>query len=115
MELQVLQVLALCMQAKEKGCDVFFDYMPHTEYISVQAYEKGWVKDTAPTINFRVNVKTNEKICGATSTVEEVIEYLTNLIKEDWNDKGKVRRSIKTSYQIVRQMVYYRKRLTPMF
>lgn len=85
MELQILQVLSLCIEAKKKGHDCFFDYMPHTEYISVQVHKKGWIKDTIPTINFRVNVKTNEKIFGATSTVEEVIEYLIKLIKEEIN------------------------------
>ena len=87
MELQVLQVLALCMQAKEKGHDVFFDYISHTDEIEVRIYKNGWVSQEDAQSTMRCDLLTNkpsEKILFMERvTVEEIIERLTNLIKED--------------------------------
>jgi hypothetical protein len=43
---RILNLLSLCMQAKEKGHDCFFDYAPHVEKAEVKVYIGGW-KDRA--------------------------------------------------------------------
>ena len=36
---RILNLLSLCMQAKEKGESVFFDYSPHVDMVSIWCYE----------------------------------------------------------------------------
>ena len=89
MELQVLQVLALCMQAKEKGHDCFFNYIPHVNSIEVTIYKNGWEKGKDCIANMKCKLITNEENNGSpyisVVTIETMIDYLTNLIKEENN------------------------------
>lgn len=45
MQDRVLNLLKLCMQAKEKGHDVFFDYSPHVQKVEIIVYKNGWDKN----------------------------------------------------------------------
>lgn len=87
MELQVLQVLALCMQAKEKGHDCFFDYHAHVDKVEVRFYKNGWKSQTDADMHMECDLTTNqpsEKTLNVEYvTIEEIIERLQNLIKED--------------------------------
>ena len=42
MNTKVLEILALCLEAKEKGHDVFFLYSPHVSGLEIRSYENGW-------------------------------------------------------------------------
>lgn len=42
MEERILNLLNLCMEAKKKGIDCFFEYAPHTEKVDIRSYEYGW-------------------------------------------------------------------------
>ncbi len=90
MELQVLQVLALCMQAKEKGHDCFLQYVPHVNIIELQIFKNGWKKDNGSGICMNCKLESNkygETIAGVQEvTIEMMIDYLENLIKEETND-----------------------------
>lgn len=39
---RILNLLSLCMQAKEKGHDVFFGYRPHIDGVEISSCEGGW-------------------------------------------------------------------------
>ena len=84
MELQVLQVLALCMHAKEKGHDCFFNYIPHVNSIEITVYKNGWEKGKDCAANIKCNLGTNEED-NYNVTIETMYDYLTNLIKEEAN------------------------------
>lgn len=42
MQEKILNLLAMCMQAKDKGHDCFFYYMPHTDTFEITVYVGGW-------------------------------------------------------------------------
>lgn len=42
MEERILNLLSLCMQAKQKGHDVFFELNPHVSNIRIKSYMNGW-------------------------------------------------------------------------
>jgi hypothetical protein len=39
---KILNLLSLCMQAKEKGHDVFFAYSPHVNWVEIRIYKNGY-------------------------------------------------------------------------
>jgi hypothetical protein len=39
------ELLELCFKAKEKEIDIFFDYAPHVEWITVQVYKGKWTRE----------------------------------------------------------------------
>ena len=39
---RILNLLSLCLQAKEKGHDCFFDYSPHVNEVGIQIHKGGW-------------------------------------------------------------------------
>ena len=51
MNAKVLEILALCLEAKEKGHDVFFLYSPHTNGLEIRSFENGWEKKPEGEIN----------------------------------------------------------------
>lgn len=44
-EQRILNLLRLCLQAKEKGHDVFFDYAPHVQSIKIYGFVGGWAEE----------------------------------------------------------------------
>lgn len=70
------ELLELCFKAKEKGIDIFFDYAPHVEWITVQVYKGKWTKKSPePHKIFRFG--TDEK-----PAVLKVIAYINELLVE---------------------------------
>lgn len=41
---RVLNLLSMCMQAKDRGHDAFFVYSPHVQLISIYGYMGGRIK-----------------------------------------------------------------------
>lgn len=39
---RVVELLKLCLTAKERGICVWFDYEPHVDGVSIHAYKDGW-------------------------------------------------------------------------
>lgn len=39
---RITNLLSLCMEAKTKGHDCFFDYAPHIDGITIKIYKGGW-------------------------------------------------------------------------
>ena len=89
MELKVLQVMSLCMTAKEKGHDCFLSYSPHVNSIEVITYENGWEKQADADKYMKCDLITNapgETVVDVeTVTIETMIDYLEDLIKEESN------------------------------
>lgn len=42
MDERILNILSMCLQAKEKGHDAFFVYFPHVNIITVTIHKGGW-------------------------------------------------------------------------
>ena len=40
---RILNLLSLCMQAKGKGIDCFFNYSPHVETVRIDIHSPHWV------------------------------------------------------------------------
>lgn len=77
---RVLNLLSMCMQAKEKGHHVFFDYSPHVDMreITVSVYKNGWKKDIDPDKRFIVTI--SEEVGYMESSFSEVEKYLKGLL-----------------------------------
>lgn len=80
---KVLEILALCLKAKEKGHDVFFLYSPHTNGLEIRSFENGWkdkpegeINDPAKYIQFYLDKDDSD------DRIKEAGEYLTNLINK---------------------------------
>ncbi|MDF2537456.1 MAG: hypothetical protein K0S76_477 [Herbinix sp.] len=41
---KVLELLDLCLKAKENGHDVFFSYSPHVKSVSIGIHTNGWLR-----------------------------------------------------------------------
>lgn len=40
---RILNLLSLCMQAKEKGIDAFFNYSPHVNSVNIYVHSPHWI------------------------------------------------------------------------
>ncbi len=54
---RILNLLSMCLQAKEKGHDVFFCYSPHVQSVNISSFENGWTskgedEPNPPTVKF---------------------------------------------------------------
>jgi len=45
---RILNLLSLCLQAKEKGIDAFLDYSPHVNGYDLRVFNHGWVENGNP-------------------------------------------------------------------
>ena len=77
---RVLNILSLCMQAKEKGHHVFFNYSPHVDRgeVGVDVHKNGWKEDTDPDKRFMVTI--DGTVGYMESSFAEVEAYLKGLI-----------------------------------
>lgn len=39
---RIINLLSMCLQAREKGHDVFFNYSPHVQAIGIKGYKDGY-------------------------------------------------------------------------
>ena len=82
---RILNLLGLCLQAKEKGHDVFFNYSPHVQSVSICSYEGGWkegeIENDKVVVDF-VNRRFSLYIDGeeANTILEQAEAYLKGLI-----------------------------------
>lgn len=77
---RVLNLLSMCMQAKEKGHHVFFDYSPHVDRgeVIVSVHKNGWKEDTYPDKRFVVTI--NGTVGYMESSFAEVEACLKGLL-----------------------------------
>ena len=77
---RVLNLLAMCLQAKEKGHHVFFSYSPHVDSkeVVVSVHKNGWKKDADPDKRFIVTI--SGEIGYMESSFVEVEKYLKGLL-----------------------------------
>jgi hypothetical protein len=77
---RALNLLSMCMQAKEKGHDVFFCYSPHVDKgeIDISVYKNGWKEDIDPDKRFMVTI--SGKVGYMESSFAEVEAYLKELL-----------------------------------
>jgi hypothetical protein len=77
---RVLNILSMCLQAKEKGHHVFFDYNPHVDRgeVVIKVYKNGWKEDTGPDKRFMVTI--SGEVGYMESSFAEVEAYLNELI-----------------------------------
>ena len=77
---RVLNLLSMCMQAKEKGHHAFFNYSPHVDSgeILVCVYKNGWKEDIDPDKRFMVTI--SGEVGYMESSFAEVEAYLKELI-----------------------------------
>ena len=77
---RVLNLLSMCMQAKEKGHHAFFNYSPHVDSgeIFVSVYKNGWKEDADPDKRFMVTI--DGTVGYMESSFAEVEAYLKELI-----------------------------------
>jgi len=76
-EQRILNLLRLCLQAKAKGHDIFFDYAPHVQSIKIYGFVGGWAEEKKRDIDvyFYLN-DTKEDI----AKIEEVEKFLEGLM-----------------------------------
>ena len=77
---RVLNILSMCMQAKEKGHHAFFGYCPHVNRgeIVIIVYKNGWNDDVDPDKRFMVTI--SGEVGYMESSFAEVEAYLKGLI-----------------------------------
>lgn len=49
---RILNLLSLCMQAKTKGIDCFFNYSPHVNKFEINVHLNGWHDHEDPNYTF---------------------------------------------------------------
>lgn len=79
MKERILNLLNLCMQAKAKGHDCFFDYQAHVNSVEVTSWENGWVSNKLLDRRFKFYI--NDELYNYDSLMDEAEEYLKGLIK----------------------------------
>lgn len=80
MKTKVLEILALCIELKDKGIHAFFNFSPHVTggEVAVTVYTQGWGKDKEPDKSFMVSC--NGKVRYREHSADEVITYLKGLL-----------------------------------
>ena len=71
----------LCLRAKEKGHDCFFEYSAHVDAITVRTYAGGWVKDADP--DYRMTAYLNDGTWSEdeiSTKFDKAVAYLKELI-----------------------------------
>ena len=81
---RVLNLLSMCLQAKEKGRDVFFYYSPHVQSVEIRSHENGWESKgdgipNLPTVSFTIYIE-NGNCSYNLETLRETEAYLKGLI-----------------------------------
>lgn len=78
---RVLNLLSLCMKAKEKGHHVFFYYSPHVDSgeITISVYKNGWEENTDP--DYRAYISIDGKVRHMESSFDEAESYLRELLE----------------------------------
>lgn len=80
---RILNLLSLCMQAKEHGHDVFFYYSPHTAMVDVRGYKGGWNGATLPDFEMHIYADGSVDDAAETGAKFELMEaYLKGLVEE---------------------------------
>lgn len=79
---RILNLLSLCLQAREKGIDAFFDYAPHVQTIGIRIHLKGW-KESIVVNDVMLLDYTDRRFyfdVNSEAEITEAEEYLKGLI-----------------------------------
>jgi len=76
---RILNLLSLCLQAKEKGIDAFLDYSPHVNGYDLRVFNHGWVENGNPDFKSYVYECHDEEEQQA--IYEQSVSYLKGLIE----------------------------------
>ena len=79
MNQRILEILLMCLQAKENGHDCFFSYYPHTSQVDITIHLKGWVKGSDPdhSLSACVDIKSPMYNKSALGNIDRILERLT--------------------------------------
>jgi len=75
-EQRILNLLRLCLQAKAKGHDVFFDYAPHVQLIKIYGFVGGWAGEKKRDIDVYFFLNDTEEDIAKIEEVEKFLEGL---------------------------------------
>lgn len=79
---KIHKILDLCIDVKEKGHDCFLYYMPHVDKIDISCNLLGWRSKTDADYYNEILLKGK----SADKKLDEVINYITNLLNKDGKD-----------------------------
>lgn len=79
---RVVELLRLCLTAKEQGICVWFDYAPHCDAVNIYAFKEGWettLPDEAPDRYFTFNIyldwtDADERITAAEQAIKDLMK-----------------------------------------
>ena len=80
---RVVNLLSLCLTAKEQGICIWFDYEPHVDGVSIRAYKEGWdilPPDEKPDYEFSYRIYLDWE--NAEEELDKAEQAVLNLIKE---------------------------------
>ncbi len=75
---KVHKIVDLCMDAKDLGHDCFFNTYPHVNQVKIQCFLGEWDKEKEIGFEKHTNLNSDD----AVDDLNEMIEYLENLIEE---------------------------------
>lgn len=67
------ELLELCLEAKNKGHDLFFGYRPQIDCIDIDIHKNGWKRDSFPVANFKFKVKDRDAALEAIAYINELL------------------------------------------
>ena len=79
---QIDNILNLCIHAKEKGHDCFFQYSPHCALITIYAYRGDWKEKLDPDMTFYLYIDAKSSIHNPLE-IDKAEYYLTKLVRGD--------------------------------
>lgn len=75
-EQRILNLLRLCLQAREKGHDVFFDYSPHVQSVRIYGFVDGWREEKNRDIDVYFYLDDAEENIAKIEETEKFLEGL---------------------------------------
>lgn len=86
LEARVKNLFDMCMQAKTKGHDIFFNYYPHVQAVELRCFANGWIRNIkeTPTETFYFYIGKNNDLALTQDNIHkiEIAEaYLKGLIE----------------------------------
>ena len=75
-EQRILNLLRLCLQAREKGHDVFFNYSPHVQSVRIYGFVDGWREEKNRDIDVYFYLDDAEENIAKIEETEKFLEGL---------------------------------------
>lgn len=78
---RILNILNMCIKAKETGTDCFFSYSPHVQLISIRIFLCGWRDDGEFNYYLESHIDENSGMYSE-SELQRIEEILRNIIND---------------------------------